>query len=682
MLNMMQNDKLTSALQYGVKDWCIFPVKANRKEPFGEAVPGGHNDASKKGRDIGNWWYNHPDANIGLNLAKTGLVCIDVDSYKENCAFDDFIKDKDLPQTLTQRSASGGTHYIYKANPNHRYPGILCPGVDVKFNGYILLAPSTFNGQSYEWVNDLPIADAPEWLSINARTSSPKRGFLQSPIPGAVSKIKHTIATDGWHNTLLRLTASMVSRGKSDEEIHDLTDHLTEAGYSIEETRFEVDKMIASARAKGFDELTPLTTTSTYITKHADRTEVIGNHDNIFNALNVDTEWHDIFAFDEFTNKRMLLKQMPGRAGNPSFFKPRELRDSDTTYALRWLNRNGYKRASKAIVIDCVQALCEENTISPVRHYLEARVFDPKTDKQQLSCWMESYLGVKPKDDEEKAYVRAVSRLSLIQAVARALDPGCKADSVPILEGGQGIGKSTAIRILHGADWFGDALPPMSSKDASDYIRGKWGIELAELAFQQKAEVEAQKGFISRREERFRPAYGREEVCYPRRCVFWGTTNRNDYIKDDTGNRRFLPIRVTQVDIESLRANRDKLWAEAVYYYKQGEEYWLSDTLAEQANQQANERVENDPWVEMVQGLPEDITEGTLKQICQALFEDTKESQITTQMTRRLSTCLIQAGWERDGKYTSGPQRNQVRFVRPAEDIAYASEDAHEDYDF
>ena len=141
-------------------------------------------------------------------------------------------------------------------------------------------------------------------------------------------------------------------------------------------------------------------------------------------------------------------------------------------------------------------------------------------------------------------------------------------------------------------------------------------------------------------------------------------------------------LRVNQVDIESLRANRDKLWAEEVYYYKKGEEYWLSDTLAEQANQQANERVENDPWVEMIQGLPEDITEGTLKQICQALFEDTKESQITTQMTRRLSTCLIQAGWKRDGKYSSGPQRNQVRFVRPAEDITHASEDAHEDYNF
>ena len=108
----------------------------------------------------------------------------------------------------------------------------------------------------------------------------------------------------------------------------------------------------------------------------------------------------------------------------------------------------------------------------------------------------------------------------------------------------------------------------------------------------------------------------------------------------------------------------------------------MSDKLAEKANQQAQERVENDPWVEMVQGLPKDITEGTLKQICQNLFPDTKESQITTQMTRRLSACLLQAGWKRDGKYSSGPQRNPVRFIRSAEDIANANESAHENYGF
>ena len=104
--------------------------------------------------------------------------------------------------------------------------------------------------------------------------------------------------------------------------------------------------------------------------------------------------------------------------------------------------------------------------------------------------------------------------------------------------------------------------------------------------------------------------------------------------------------------------------------------------LLQQANQQANVRVENDPWVELVQSLPSEITEGTLKQICLKIFEDIKEIQITTQMTRRLSTCLLQAGWKREGKYSSGPQRNQARFIRSAEDIADAENNAHEANDF
>ena len=161
--------------------------------------------------------------------------------------------------------------------------------------------------------------------------------------------------------------------------------------------------------------------------------------------------------------------------------------------------------------------------------------------------------------EAEREYVQAVALKSLVQAVARALDPGCKADSVPILEGKQGTGKSTAIRVLFGADWFGDALPPMGHKDASDYVKGKWAIELAEMSFQSKADIEQQKAFISRQEERYRPAYRREEVTYARRCVFWGTTNRDDYLKDETGNRRFWPIKTGEIDIEGLRAARDRL---------------------------------------------------------------------------------------------------------------------------
>ena len=209
----------------------------------------------------------------------------------------------------------------------------------------------------------------------------------------------------------------------------------------------------------------------------------------------------------------------------------------------------------------------------------------------------------------------------------------------------------------------------MGHKDASDYVRGKWGIELAELAFQQKAEIEAQKAFISRQEERFRPAYGREEVCYPRRCVFWGTTNRTDYVKDDTGNRRFLPIKTTKVNIKDLQANRDKLWAEALYYYRKGEQYWLTGDIAEYADRTASERIEDDARVELVQERLHGETELSLKEACKSCFPTLDDGQIDQRMTRRMSLCLQLAGWQKNGRFTAGSKRHQARFVKEAVDV-------------
>ena len=671
----MTNTKLlNAALSYASKGWHIFPVTPNKKIPYGSLVSKGHLNATTSADQITKWWTEAPNANIGLNLEASGLVCIDVDSYKPDCGFGDFIKDKHLPQTLTQKSASGGTHYIFKANSGDSYPGTLCKGVDIKYNGYILLSPSNFNGRPYEWQNDLEPAQAPDWLAKQL----PKVAEPKTPLLPMYSfkqpRLLEVIANEGWHNTVLKRVGSMVACGEDDEAIHRFTDDLTLEGYSLEDTRAEVQRMIDGARAKGFG--TELAQESSAELIKSSRGDVINNHHNVYVTLR-DSAWGQVFAFNELAGTKMVLAKPPGERGNPSFFKPREIKDSDYSRVAKWCNKNGLPTVNKSVIIDCVQELCEEKIISPVRHYLEELQFDPTCHEPQLSHWMERYLGAKPGSPEERQYIEAVSRLSLVQAVARALDPGCKADSVPILEGGQGIGKSTAIRVLHGAEWFGDALPPMGTKDASDYLRGLWGIELAELSFQRKAEIEVQKAFISRREERFRPAYGREEIVYPRRCVFWGTTNRTDYIKDDTGNRRFLPIRTTKVDFEGLKASRDMLWAEAVYYYNQGEQYWLSEELVVYANEQTNERIEEDPWVEVVQTMLRNRKEISLKEACKVCFQDLQDQHITTMMTRRMSHCLQMAGWRKDGRFNSGPQRNQARFVKEAEK-AFEGDNAHE----
>ena len=143
-----------------------------------------------------------------------------------------------------------------------------------------------------------------------------------------------------------------------------------------------------------------------------------------------------------------------------------------------------------------------------------------------------------------------------------------------VFEGVQGAGKSRACAIL-GAPWVSDSLPDVTrDKDAAQHLRGKWIVEISELSALGRAEAEALKSFISRPVERYRPPYGREEVVEPRQCVFVGTTNRSTYLGDDTGGRRFWPVRVGTVELPRLAADRDQLFAEAVAAFRAGAQWW------------------------------------------------------------------------------------------------------------
>ena len=165
-----------------------------------------------------------------------------------------------------------------------------------------------------------------------------------------------------------------------------------------------------------------------------------------------------------------------------------------------------------------------------------------------------------------------------------------------VLEGEQGVRKSSALAALAGPEWFSDSLPPMNTKDASSYLRGKWIIEVGELEAMRR-EVDAIKAFLSRQVEHFRPAYGREEVAEPRRCVFAGTTNKDDWQKDVTGGRRFWPVKTGVIDVEGVANNRDQIWAEAVALFNAGERWWLVGEAEEQAKVEVGTRsAGDDPW--------------------------------------------------------------------------------------
>jgi predicted P-loop ATPase len=161
----------------------------------------------------------------------------------------------------------------------------------------------------------------------------------------------------------------------------------------------------------------------------------------------------------------------------------------------------------------------------------------------------------------------------LIAMVARVYKPGCQADYMIVLCGGQGDFKSTVCRVL-GGEYFSDNLPDLRSKDASQYLRGLWLIEVSELAALRRADLETLKAFLTRQVEKYRPPYGRLNTYEPRQCLFIGTTNREEFLHDETGNRRVWPVGIGKIDLDSLTNDRDQLFAEAVFLYKNGEHWW------------------------------------------------------------------------------------------------------------
>lgn len=365
--------------------------------------------------------------------------------------------------------------------------------------------------------------------------------------------------------------------------------------------------------------------------------------------------WTGVFAYDEFGGLTMLQKPLPGSTAPKSSYRPRPIRDSDMTVVLRWFNRNGFPDGNRQTVTDAVEAVARTNTFSPVQDYLHGLAWDGKA---RAGTWLATYCGAAPSSLTEKQ-----GQAWLISAVARALNPGCKADCALVLEGQQGAGKSSALNVLAGDDWFYDGLHDLHSKDASAGLRGKWIIELPELSAMRRTETEGVKAFLSRTTERYRPAYGRCEVIEARRCVFAGTTNRTDWLTDDTGGRRFWPVALGKVDLQALVRDRDQIWAEAVNLYKGGATWWLAKADEAEAAEVVASRASDDPWSADVLAAADGMAEVSTRDIFQRL-EFGKERWGKSE-SMRVTGILTRAGWKHSGKFWSGPSRGLARYLPP-----------------
>jgi predicted P-loop ATPase len=276
------------------------------------------------------------------------------------------------------------------------------------------------------------------------------------------------------------------------------------------------------------------------------------------------------FGFNEMTGEVELIEELPavrGASGASVGKLPRPVIDADVVQVVEWMQRScRMKRISLDVVHQAVDRRGREYRFHPLRDKLDGLIWDRQPRVSQL---FPAYFGA-----EGMEYTRRIGEMFAVSMVARVFKPGCQADHVPILVGSQGELKSSSCAVLAGEDYFGDHMPDIHHKDASQYLRGKWLIELPELAALNKGDIESWKAFITRREEKYRPPYGRKDVVEPRQCVFVGTTNQEEFLRDATGNRRFWPVQTGKIDIKALERDRAMILAEAVSMFKNKERWW------------------------------------------------------------------------------------------------------------
>jgi predicted P-loop ATPase len=364
----------------------------------------------------------------------------------------------------------------------------------------------------------------------------------------------------------------------------------------------------------------------------------IANVANAILALEGASDVRDALGYDQMLRAPVLIHQ-PGIPIGGDVLEPRPLTDEDVTDIQKWMQHAGLERIPRQTVRDAVDLCARRQSFHPLRQYLESLQWD---GKPRVNVWLTTRLGA-----ELTPYTQNIGQMFLIAMVARIFEPGCKADHMLVFEGGQGTLKSTACHVLAG-EWFSDNMPDIANnaKDVSQHLRGKWLLEVSEMHAMSRAEASLLKSFISRTTERYRPSYGRYEVHEPRQCVFIGTTNKEAYLRDETGGRRFWPVKCSEIDIDRLNEDRDQLFAEAVNLYHAGVPWWPDRAFEAKhiAPQQAS-RYEGDPWEEAIEQYLANLSRTTIPAIATNAL-GFKTDRIGTIDQRRIVAVLVTLNWK------------------------------------
>ena len=319
-----------------------------------------------------------------------------------------------------------------------------------------------------------------------------------------------------------------------------------------------------------------------------------------------------MFRLNEFSGQLLLMRPIPrpdvAAAGK---HEVRDVMDVDITHLIEWLDAHGGgHKISPELVARAVYAEGHRNRFSTAREALDRL---PSWDgKYRIDKFFQDVCGAvghEPGMDElesfkRQRYLAAAARVLFYGIVARILRPGCKLDTVIILEGQQGTFKSTLLRVIafDREEWFSDSMvADLKNKDARAHLRGKLIVELAEMSQIKGSRIESMKAFLSAQDDKYRPPYGKGEVTYRRQVTFIGTTNDSDYLVDMTGNRRFLPIACGKIDVDKARELMPQIYAEAITAFYKGEPWWLAADIEVLAEAEQRARLTDDPWEKVVQ---------------------------------------------------------------------------------
>lgn len=339
------------------------------------------------------------------------------------------------------------------------------------------------------------------------------------------------------------------------------------------------------------------------------------------------------FGFDLFRHRKMLsgeaLEEHQGEISDDACMFLRGGIISDFGFDPRSEN-----------VRDAVTLLCLENPAHPIREMLDSLLWDgvPRLDR-----WLCDYLGA-----DDTPLNRAIGSTMLTAAVRRVREPGVKFDQIVVLEGPQGSGKSTSLKILAGQGNHSDQeILTLDAKQQMELLEGVWIYELGEVEGLNKAEVNKIKAFASRTTDRSRMAYAHHAVARPRQVILVGTTNDDKYLRDQTGNRRFWPVKTGKIDLGALERDRDQLWAEAARREAAGQSITLPEELWEAAALEQAERLEDDPWIESLaavrgKALGEVVQVSTTYLLGKLGLSPEHQNQ---SHTKRLATLMRKLGW-------------------------------------